>query len=612
MTENAKTITFVIVGMLAVVIGIASRPSSAELDEKSLEGTDLTKNFTSVEDAKRLRIVRFDEDTATRREFEVAEQDGLWSIPSKDGYPADAARQMAEAATSLMDRKILQVASGSAGDHEQFGVIDPSSPKLEAGQNGVGTRVTIFNEQQDPLVDLIVGKAVKGAEGQRYVREAGRNMVYVIEIDRSKLSTNFEDWIEKDLLKLNSWDLQQVDVKDYSATLVQVMTPEGPSIGIDRDDRAELTLGYSDSDGKWTPVKLRSFDRSKGEDGEYVDFTLAEDEELNDESLNGLKTALDDLQIVDVVRKPQGLSEDLKAGAEFVSNQKAFLDLVSKGFTATGIGAGAPQDIISSDGEVVATMKNGAEYVLRFGNLTNVAGGEKPEDAAATGQAADAAAGADEKKADNDVNRYMFVMARFNENAVKQPELETLPELPSSEEAKPATEAVPADAAAGDAAASATPPAEGAPATPATEANAETPKAEEAKADESKPAATDEPKNADAPAAVPAAEKEKELEKVMAQRKRIEQENQRKMDEYQETLKKGKEAVKDLNLRFGDWYFVVDDNVFQKIRLGRDDVIKKKEKPKAEGEAPAGATNPFPGAGTAPAGLPEIPSAKQE
>ena len=103
--------------------------------------------------------MRFDEDTATLREFEVAEQDGLWSIPSKDGYPADAAKQMAEAATSLMDRKILHVASKNAGDHEQYGVIDPLSPKLEPGQKGVGTRVTMSDAQNKPLVDLIVGKA---------------------------------------------------------------------------------------------------------------------------------------------------------------------------------------------------------------------------------------------------------------------------------------------------------------------------------------------------------------------------------------------------------------------------------------------------------------------
>ena len=181
------------------------------------------QGFRSTEDAKRLRIVRFDEDTATLREFEVAEQDGLWSIPSKDGYPADAAQQMAEAATSLMDRKILHVASKNAGDHEQYGVIDPLSPKLEAGPEGRRhARHDVGRRTNKPLVDLIVGKAVKDAEGQRYVREAGRDVVYVIEIDPTKLSTNFEDWIEKDLLKLNAWDLQQVEIKDYSAELVQV------------------------------------------------------------------------------------------------------------------------------------------------------------------------------------------------------------------------------------------------------------------------------------------------------------------------------------------------------------------------------------------------------
>ena len=141
--------------------------------------------------------MRFDEDTATLRKFEVAEQNGLWSIPSKDGYPADAAKQMAEAATSLMDRKILKLASQNAGDHEQYGVTDPLSPKLEPGQKGVGTRVTMSDEQSKPLVDLILGKAVRDAEGRRYVREAGRDAVYVIEIDPAKLSTDFETGSKK-------------------------------------------------------------------------------------------------------------------------------------------------------------------------------------------------------------------------------------------------------------------------------------------------------------------------------------------------------------------------------------------------------------------------------
>jgi hypothetical protein len=612
MSENAKTLTFVIVGLVAIGVGLFTRPSSAELDVTSRENEYLTKDL-SVDDAKRLKIVRFDEDTATIRDFEVAEQDGLWTIPSKDGYPADAARQMAEAVTSLTDLKILTVKSTSDADHEEYGVIDPASQKLQPGQKGVGTRVTLSNDQNKPLVDLIVGKAVKGAEGQRYVREAGRSLVYAVEFDRSKLSTSFEDWIEKDLLKLNSFDLQQVDIKDYSAELVQVMTQNGPGIGIDMNDRSELVLAYNEADAKWTPVKLRSFDKTKGERGDYVDFALADDEELNDKTLNDLKTALDDLQIVDVVRKPTGLSEDLKAGEDFVKNNEAKIELMMKGFTPEQKTVDGQQAIISSDGEVVATMKDGTEYVLRFGNLTSADGGGQAEDAAKAEVPADplAAAQAAAAKKDSDVHRYMFVMARYNRDVIKKPEEKPLPELPA-EGAKPAegaSAAAPAETpaevasateAATPAADAAAPEAEGAEA-PAGEATpgAEAPAAEVAAA----PAA-----DSAAPPAAEAASPEKnpEVEKIKAERARIEEENNRNRERYDEQVKKGVDNVKALNLRFGDWYFVIDDAEFQKLRLGREDVIKKKEPPKAEGEA-AGAESATPQA--PPVGLPVVPGA---
>ena len=100
-------------------------------------------------------------------------------------------------------------------------------------------------------------------------------------------------------------------------------------------------------------------------------------------------------------------------------------------------------------------------------------------------------------------------------------------------------------------------------------------------ADAAAPSATQdgqEPESATDSATQAADDKAKSLETLIADRKRIEQENQRKLDEYQETLKKGRENVKELNLRFGDWYFVVSDDVFKKIRLGKSDVVKKKEK----------------------------------
>ena len=47
MSENAKTITFVVIGLVAIVIGVATAPSSAELDKDSLVGKNLTEKFNT-------------------------------------------------------------------------------------------------------------------------------------------------------------------------------------------------------------------------------------------------------------------------------------------------------------------------------------------------------------------------------------------------------------------------------------------------------------------------------------------------------------------------------------------------------------------------------------
>jgi hypothetical protein len=176
-------------------------------------------------------------------------------------------------------------------------------------------------------------------------------------------------------------------------------------------------------------------------------------------------------------------------------------------------------------------------------------------------------------------------MARFNEGAVERPALKELPPLPDekveSEEAaeKPAEDAA-AEEAKGDEAAAAE--------------QSEEAKSDDAKAEEGVDAAKEDEKTDDEKKA----DEEKDAKAVMAERKEIEQENQRLMDEYQSTLAKGQKKVADLNQRFGDWYFVISNDVFKQIHLGRDQVIKKKEKPKAEGEA---AADP------ATSGLPALP-----
>jgi hypothetical protein len=588
MNEATKTITFLGVAVAAVLLAVVTRPSTADYDVSSEKGKTFEK--FDPEQPKRMKIVKFDEPTATLREFEVAENDdGLWSIPSKGGYPADAEQQMGEAVTGVMDREILDVASTSAADHEQFGVVDPLSSKIEVGQTGVGTRVTLSDGTGDSLVDMIIGKPVKDTTGQYYVRKPSQDPVYVIEVNPEDFSTKFEDWIEPDLLKLNSFDVKQVTLNDYSAAAELVPTEQGLRLGLREDRRDKLTLTYDEKSGEWQAKDLQTFDKASDA---YKPFSLQDDQVLSDEALRELKNALDDLRIVDVDRKPAGLSANLRAGQDFLQDEQALQSLVPRGFIPVAVGP-EEVEILSSEGEVIATLKDGVEYVLRFGELKLSRDGEaeaaKPEDASE--QPAD-----EEAKDEEGVNRYLFVMARFNENAVEKPVLEDLPKLPEgAEDEKVETEQSESEAEGQQPEGETSEEKEG---EDASEEESSTEKSEDQKSTEDEVSSED--------------ESAKKLKEVIAQRKAIEKENQRKLDEYEKTLTKGRERVKELNDRFGDWYYVISNDVFKKVHLGREQVITVKQV--AEGETPEAATGPnlpFGAPGTAIPGLPTVPGAEE-
>jgi hypothetical protein len=651
MSEPIKTIVFVAVGALALGAAFFIDRPAASVDHESKIGESLTGDF-EVDAPKRLRVIKFDPATAETKQFEVASIDGVWRIPSKDNYPADATRQMASAANALIDRKILRVAAQTADAHEELGVVDPLSEKLNSGSQGVGTRVIMKNGNGDDLVDLIVGNKVKDADGQRYVRKANQDVVYVVELNPDNLSTSFSDWIEPDLLKLSPFDIRRVFINDYSADLGFGMTADGriaPHVSWDR--RNEFTLAYDNKDSKWNLADIKKYDKSQRA---MVPGKLADDEELNQDKLNEMRNALDDLQIVDIARKPSGLSGDLKAGADFLaqSNKETFQDLIAKGFSPVPLKEGAAPEILSSEGEVVCTLRDGVEYVLRFGQLqvqTESAGdstepsepGRPGPGETKSGETASAADGKtakadeqskddaqqadakkDEPKKDSDaknLRRYLFVMARFNQDIIEKPKLKEVPATPTSD--KPAeAPAASSPAAGGDdpAAANNQEPTDESNPTPgetASAADGETAKADEqskddakqddAKKEESKQEADAKPAD-NAKGAEGDANKKAEADKAAADRKAIEEENQRAQDEYNRSVEGGQKKVKELNERFGDWYYVISNDVYKKIHLTRADIVKKKSKPEGDKATAANAApNPL-------AGLPNLPGAEQK
>ena len=519
-----RTATFLAVGAGLLLLGgwLNVRPA---LRQRAVVGDEqqakvLFPDLADASKAASLEIVSFEDETATLKPFKVVRSEGVWVLPSHENYPADAKDQLAAAATELIERPVLDVVSDSPGDHETYGVIEPDPEKVKVGMTGVGQLVEIRDASGNKLARLIVGKEDKRPAGAgpssgrtlRFVRRAGQDRVYRVELDTSKFTTKFDDWIEKDLLKISPWDVRRLTIDDSSCTFGMDEASGRPTISLDRRSRAEL--GYDDKDAAWSLIKLEGFD----DKNQPKEEKLGEDEELASGKLNDLRNALGDLKIVDVVRKPSGLSADLKAEESFAGDREAVMSLAQRGFFAIQKG-----DLVSSNGETIVGMKDGVEYLLRFGNGTTVAGA----DASPAGDTARE----DGEEPSSSTGRYLFVSARVNEGLLEKPTFDPVPDAPAENAAKQAD--APKD---GD--------------------------------DNKKDGAADELKKAE--------EAEAKAQAALEERRRVEAENRRKQEQYDERVKAAQKRVRDLNNRFADWYYVVSDKEYDKIHLGRGGMIQKK------------------------------------
>ena len=540
-----RTGLFLLGGMGMLLLGAAVQPRFKSVKVEPEEQRVLFPELSDAAKAASLEIVSYDDELSTLHPFKVMQSGGVWVLPAHQNYPADAKEQLAAAATALVDLKMLDVVSKSPGDHETYGVIEPDPEKIKPGMIGVGQLVEIRDGSGNKLARLIVGKEDKRRVGGdpsgrtlRFVRKAGQDPVYRVEIDTSKFTTTFGDWIEKDLLKLSPWDVRRLGLEDYALVAVE----SNGRVGVQLDRKYRVDLAYDDKAAKWSLVRLEAFSG----DGEPKEESLADGEELAAGKLNDLRNALGDLKIVDVARKPSGLSAELKAEESFTSDREAVTSMQQKGFMPLKTG-----EILSTNGETIVGMKDGVEYVLRFGAPTTVASESKPGDTKDAGSA-EAGKGSPGETS----GRYLLVMARFNEKLLEKPTLDPLPEVPAA--ADDATQKV------GD--------------TPKDEQKA----GEEAPSEE-KPDAAESLKKAD--------EAEAAAQVALENRRQVERENRRKQDDYDEKVKAAQKRVRELNGRFADWYYVVSDKEYAKIHLGRDSMVQKVEAgtPSADAAVPAGA-----------------------
>src|SRR5262249_19731864 len=128
----------------------------------ALVGQKIFPEFTDPLKASSLEIVKFDDKLGETNDFRVAKKNGRWVIPSKEDYPADADVQLRDAATALLDLKIVEKVSEREEDYATFGVVEANS-ELSPGAQGVGMLVTLRDASGGNLARLIIGKEAKSA-----------------------------------------------------------------------------------------------------------------------------------------------------------------------------------------------------------------------------------------------------------------------------------------------------------------------------------------------------------------------------------------------------------------------------------------------------------------
>lgn len=400
------TLILVLAAFASVGVAWASRPKVMAPPTFEDTGEPLFPSFEDPNAATFLEVKDYDEDNAQVVTFSVklepSETGGQWVIPSHNNYPADGTEQMGKAAASFIGANKDVVRSDDPKDHAEFGVVDPEHES--AAKDTRGRRVTIKDASGTTLVDVIIGKDVPDREGFKFLRYPGENRVYAAEI-APQVSTSFTDWIEDDLLKMESDDIVAVLSNSYSVVETTDPNTGEQRITLEQDDPHYFELFDSPAIGpdgtsepEWAPAAPPVF----GPDGQRVDpatytgeqplpqaKTAPEGKEFHTTRVKQIVGASDRIKIVGVRPRPARLDP---------------LEMRSKGFFL--VGEPPRLSLLGNEGEVHLFSKDGVVYTLFFGEVTYASGealtaggaDEQPEEHAENAQA----------------NRYMFVNVSYD------------------------------------------------------------------------------------------------------------------------------------------------------------------------------------------------------
>jgi hypothetical protein len=281
---------------------------------------------------------------------------------------------------------------------------------------------------------------------------------------------------------------------------------------LDRNDLKQIVVDtYHIDEARGALVPEEQFELTRGDDNKWsLDDLDPAQEQLKESEITATISALDDLKIIGVRPKPTNLRAALKGEKGGRLDLQGELDMQDKGFFFER----STGQILANEGNIIVGTRKGVVYIVKFGEefSGNEVDLEVGRDKSA--QAETSAGGADAEKPAEDAaaggTRGRYLFV----GATFNPELlGPRPEPPVKPE----------------------PPAEDA-------------------ADQE--------------------ELQKAYEQALKDYELAESVYKDRLKFYEEDLQNGQETVKRLNNRFADWYYVIGDDVYQRLRLQREKIVE--------------------------------------
>lgn len=545
-------------------------------------------------------------------------------------------------------------------DHSLYGVVEPNEELEAGvtGVGMLVSVADATGKSMASLI--IGKSADKANEKLHYVRIPNQDPVYTVEIDTAAFNTDFKKWIKPDLLQVKSFDITGVGIRDYQIERTQqggrlgALMSKSMEADLSYDTSSskwKIDKLVTFKDGQPTPVELSENEELKSDKLNALRTAaqslqivgvrpkpkgLASDLKA-DKSLLDSDESMISLFQQGFIPQSQGSTTEIYAvaGETLLTTQDGVRYVLRFGeerLASSGIEGAADDEKKDEDPGakreryllVTAALDESKFPAPDLQEVPETIEDLKKMDAEkaaaeAAKKAAEAAppARADESKTDESKTD----AAKPDEpksDETKSDEAksdEAKPDEPKSDAAKPdeakSEEAKSEEANSVEAKADANQPGESKPESQSAGAGADQSAednscqatdapATDAQATDAQETATDD-KKAAAGDPQPAAEKPAETEEELKDRLSVVQSditksNQRLLDARTEKMNAARKKVQELNARFADWYYLIDDASFKQLMLKQEELV-----------GPKSATSPStPGAPGAPGAAPSF------